>query len=287
MLKAKKGSTKKKEDVVVPVKKVQGYKLIDIKKVVAPKVAVRFAVSDESVRDLTESIRKVGLIQPLVVKQIGKKFEVVAGHRRLMACILAKEKKVKCIVMEKDADLEETVKLHENIVRQDLSVVEEAIYIQYLIQFREKSQREVAEILNVSEGYVSQRVGMLSWHEKLIEAVDSGFISFTSARELARITDEDALLIHVQQAVEHGVTPKVANLWFTDWLKSKNYNLHGHTGKEFEFVDHDPNDTKFDCGMCGETHVYKDLVYTRLCAGCFRAMMTAQEQLRIEGRSRN
>ncbi|MCK4236726.1 MAG: ParB/RepB/Spo0J family partition protein [Candidatus Krumholzibacteria bacterium] len=282
-----KGSKKKKNSKnAVPKKKVLGYQIIDAKRIVEPKIAARFVVDSESVHDLTESIRKIGLIQPLVVKQKGEKFEVVVGHRRLIASRLARLTELKCIVIEKDADVEEVVKLHENIMRQDLSPVEEAIYIHYLIEKRKKSQKEIAEMLNVSEGYISQRLSMLNWHEKLIEAVDAGLISFTSARELARITDEGALLMHVQQAVEHGVTPRVANMWFRDWLSSKDYDLHGHTEKEDEIVEVDTDTTQFNCGMCGETYSYKELIYMRLCRDCYNATVTVKREMLKEERNR-
>jgi len=198
-----------------------GFRQIAIEKITPPQVAVRIDVTPESVADLAESIKKIGLIEPLIVRPVRDKFEVVAGHRRLTACKVAGLAKVKCLVVSVSDEESEAIKHHENHVRLSVSPVEQAIYFSYLIDKKGMKQNEIAELFSVSEGFVSQRLALLNWHEELVAAVDAGQISFSSARELARITDDQALLAHLQQAIEHGVTPRVANMWWQDWLKNQ------------------------------------------------------------------
>lgn len=256
-----------------------GYKQIGVKLISEPAAAVRFAVSDESVQELADSIRKIGLIEPIIVTAKGKEYEVIAGHRRLMACRLAGLKKIKCIVVDVSDGEQETIKMHENTQRLNISPVEQGVYFCYLIQKKKMKQSEIAEMMNVSEGFVSQRLSIMSWHEELIAAVDGGQISFSSARELSRITEEAALLLHLRQAVEHGVTPRVANVWWQDWLKLQGADIGGEVERDKSNDTPPGGNTSFNCGLCGEPFEYNKMVYLRLCNECYRELQDAHKRL--------
>lgn len=258
-----------------------GYKLIDINKITVPAAAVRFDVSDESVTELADSIKKVGLIEPVIVRAAGAKYEVIAGHRRLTACRAAGLKKVKCIIVDVSEADQEIIKMHENTQRLNISPVEQAVYFSYLIQKKKMKQSEIAEMMNVSEGFVSQRLSVMGWHEELISALDTGQISFSSARELARITEDAALLVHLRQAVEHGVTPRVANIWWQDWIKAKGVDIDGAEDRDRSNDTPPGSNTSFSCGLCSEVFEYNDMVYLRLCRECYKELQDAHRKLSI------
>ncbi|MBA7553347.1 Nucleoid occlusion protein [subsurface metagenome] len=242
-------------------------------KITAPALPVRFSVDETSVKDLADSIKKIGLIEPIIVRECKKGFEVIAGHRRLMAAGMAGLKKVKCIIDNVSDDDAETIKMHENYHRLDISPVEQAVYFSYLVQKKNMKQAEIAEILGVSEGFVSQRLAVMSWHEEMISALDEGKISFSAARELSRITEEPALLLHLNQAVEHGVTPRVANIWWQDWLKSKNVDLKGEKDVNHLQDSVSVPSTFFDCSICKTSFEYNALYYMRICKDCHTVLL--------------
>ena len=256
-----------------------GFRNISVKNIVAPAAAVRFDVSGESVDELAESIKKIGLIEPLIVKQNKDKYEIIAGHRRLTACKRAAIKNVKCIVVDVSDDEQETIKMHENTQRLNVSPVEQGVYFSYLVQKKKMKQSEIAEMMNVSEGFVSQRLSIMSWHEELIAAVDESRISFSAARELSRITEEAALLSHLRQAVEHGVTPRVANVWWQDWLKLQGADIGGEVERDKSNDTPPGGNTSFNCGLCGEPFEYNKMVYLRLCNECYRELQDAHKRL--------
>lgn len=292
--KAMVNKTKSKKSLVVKkidekkrkMKQQTGYKLIDINKITAPAVAVRFEVSKESVTELANSIKKIGLIEPVIVRAAGAKYEVIAGHRRLMACRAAGLKKVKTIIVDVSNDDREIIKMHENTQRLNISPVEQAVYFSYLIQKKKMKQSEIAEMMNVSEGFVSQRLAVMSWHEQLIGALENEQISFSAARELARITESAALLVHLQQAVEHGVTPRVANMWWQDWIKSKHVDIDGTENREHSNDTPPGSNTSFSCGLCSSVFEYSDMVYLRLCRECYKELQEAHRNLNIRSGSR-
>lgn len=249
-------------------KKMVGYRNIEVEKIREPEYAVRLKVTNESVQELAESIQKIGLIEPIIVRQKGDDFEVIAGHRRLVACRLAGVKSAKCIVVDAEDTEAEAMKMHENYMRLDVSPLEQAQYFQYLSEKKGMKQSEIAELLGVSEGYVSQRMAILSWDEELVEALDAGQISFSSARELSRITDERTLRAYVRQAVEHGVTPKVANLWWRDWVSEKeNVDLYGKSEPTAE-IEPSAGAVQFQCEYCRNFYPYSELRLIRVCDTC-------------------
>jgi len=260
-----------------------GAREVAIELIDEPVEPARFEIVDDQVLELAESIKTIGLLQPLVVIAHGERFEVVAGHRRLKACRMIGKKTVAVNVIDSDRIDGDDAKFAENAHRANLSPVEEAFFIARMIEKRGMKQNEIAARLCVSEAYVSQRVTLLKWPQLLQRAVDGGTISFSAARELAKITEAKAFEFHVTQAIENGVTPAVANTWWRDWLTLQNYDLSGQSvrvGGEEEI--HAP-DQDFNCSVCDERFGFRNLHYMRLCGGCFKAITEATVGMKGKG----
>jgi len=233
---------------------------------------VRFAVSPESVKELAESIMITGLIEPVIVRKRGKRYELIAGDRRLAAIKLLNRETIRCVIVKASDTEAEAMKLHENHKRLNLSPVEESVYFNFLVQKKGMKQSEIAKLLDVSEGYISQRLAIISWNEKLVDAIDSGQISFSAARELARITDVPVLERCIEQAVVSGVTPRVANLWWQDWLRDKNVDLTGKGEQKSVVETQEKDGISFNCSLCGEVKNYRELAYLRVCSECMESI---------------
>jgi len=260
-----------------------GAREVAIELIDEPTEPARFEIVEDEVVELAESIKAIGLLQALVVIAHGERFEVVAGHRRLKACRMIGKKLVAVNVIDSDAIDADDAKFAENAHRANLSPVEEAFFIERMIEKRGLKQNEIAARLCVSEAYVSQRVTLLRWPQLLQRAIDNGTISFSAARELAKITEKEAFEFHVRQAIENGVTPAVANTWWRDWLTSQNYDLSGHSdrvGGEEEI--HAP-DQDFNCSVCDERFGFRNLHYMRLCPGCYKAITDATIGMKGKG----
>jgi len=141
----------------------------------------------ESIRELAASIRRDGILQPLLVRQIGAtEFEIIAGERRWRAAELAELEKVPVII--KDISDEEVFRLAlvENLQRENLSPIEEARGYRRLIDDYGYTQHDVAEVLNKSRPYVGNILRLLTLSEKLQAMVDSGQISYSVALAMAQ-----------------------------------------------------------------------------------------------------
>ena len=136
---------------------------------------------------LAESIQQHGLIQPLSVRRRGRQFELIAGERRLRACQMAGLSTVPCIVLDVSSCQSSLLALVENIQRQDLDFVEEALSIRKLIDTYNLSQEEVAEYIGKSQSAVANKLRILKLPPYILSRARDAGLSERHARALLRV----------------------------------------------------------------------------------------------------
>jgi ParB/RepB/Spo0J family partition protein len=147
---------------------------------------------------LVESIKQLGLIEPLVVRPLpaetggGQRFELLAGHRRLAAVKAAGYTRVPCVYRHVDDAGALEVMLVENLSRKDLAPMEQAAGIANLAKLG-RTQRQLAELLGVSQPVISKRLALLKLPEVAQRAVDSGGITLEDAVELSKLPEKTIL----------------------------------------------------------------------------------------------
>lgn len=243
-----------------------------------PIHVIRQQIDPQLIEDLAISIAQVGLIEPLVVRQHGDRFEIIAGHRRYLALRRAGKKYARCMIVTKDDDLVEVMRHHENMFRVGLSAVDEAYHFGFLMSSLGLSQKDVADLMGCSEGYVSQRQAILGWDACLREAVADRKISFTSARELSRVTDLEVLKGYVEQAVAHGITPRVANSWRQQWEATQGIAPKMPAAGPPGAADQQLPELHYPCGLCKAMFPFDQTHYVRLCEACFKLVEDVARQ---------
>ena len=167
-----------------------------------------FAPAD--LEDLIGSIKEHGILQPLVVTRSGQGFELIAGERRLRASRTLGLKTVPVIVREADEQQKLELALIENIQRQDLSPVEEAIAYKALLDEFNLTQEEVAKRVGKSRSNVANIVRLLELPEPMLLALKEGKIYKSHARTLLAEDDEQKRQILFEQMLNGGVTVREA-----------------------------------------------------------------------------
>jgi len=169
----------------------------------------RTTFDDESIAELAQSIREVGLIQPLVVRRQGRQYELVAGERRLRACKSLGMEAVSCIVEE---DLKEEssamMALIENLQREDLHFIEEAQCYYALLNNYRLTQEELAKRLGRSQSSIANKLRVLRMSGAVKEAVRAADLSERHARAILKLKDEAAQLAVIDKAREKGLSVK-------------------------------------------------------------------------------
>ncbi len=180
------------EEIVKKETEKGGIVNIDISLIKPNKNQPRKEFDDESLEELKHSIKNYGVIQPIIVRKIGDNYEIVAGERRWQATKDAGLKEIPCIV--KDIEKVEATKLAliENIQREDLNSIEEAMAFEGLMKNYGYTQEEVSEIVGKSRSYIANTIRLLKLDDKVMNYVVEGKLSSGHGRALLAIEDEDS-----------------------------------------------------------------------------------------------
>ncbi len=148
--------------------------------------------------ELAASINKYGVIEPIVVRPVGSKFEIVAGERRFKASKLANKSTIPAIIINlSDKDSEELALL-ENVQRQNLNPIEEAVSYKRILSMGYLSRAELSHSLGQSESLIFNKIKLLDLDDEVQKCLLNGQISERHARSLLKVTnrDEQVKLLH-------------------------------------------------------------------------------------------
>lgn len=179
-----------------------------------PEIAMRSQIDDDKLVELASSIKQHGLIQPITLRKVGSRYEVVAGHRRFIASKIAQTVMIKAIVRDLDDEQTDGMRMHENLYREDVNPVDEARYIQIMVDKHKVSPEALAKMTGKSEQYLMARYELLEYPEYLLKAIESGHISLSAGHWLNKISDDIVKQEYVRFAVGGGITAKRAEAWF-------------------------------------------------------------------------
>src|SRR5487761_996932 len=162
---------------------------VEMKLIRPPKYVLRENL--ENIPPLAASIYRYGLLEPILVRPIGRSFEIVAGHRRFLACRSLRWSKIPCVIQDlSDEDAYEAA-LNENIQRNSLNPIEEATaFKRYVTEFGWGSTSKLAEKIGKSQEFVSNRIRLLKLPPEVVAKIISREISQSAARELLSLKDK-------------------------------------------------------------------------------------------------
>ena len=177
-------------------------KLLKISLIQANPSQPRKRFSDEELKELSESIKQFGVIQPLLVKKQGPIYEIIAGERRFRAAKLAGLTEVPVLVRSYDEKLSREVSIIENIQREDLNAVEEALAYQSLISEYDLSQEELAERLSKKRTTITNSLRLLKLEEEILNYIREGKLKEGHGRALLAIPEGKKRLALARECVE-------------------------------------------------------------------------------------
>lgn len=142
---------------------------------------------EKALKELAASIKEHGVIQPIIVRNIGGKYEIIAGERRYKASALAGLTKIPAIIRNLDDKESSKVALLENLQRKDLNAIEEARTYQKILELDEMTQEELAKTMGKSQSAVANKIRLLSLPDEIQTALLKEQISERHARSLLNI----------------------------------------------------------------------------------------------------
>ena len=166
----------------------------------------RIKFDEDSINELALSIKKYGVIQPIVVRKIGNKYEIIAGERRYKASVIAGKNTIPAIVSDlTDKDSVE-IALIENVQREDLTPIEKAISYKKILDMGYINQEELAIKVGKSQSAIANTLRLLNLCEEAQEALLENKISERHARSLLKIKDESKQILMLNKIINERLT---------------------------------------------------------------------------------
>lgn len=215
----------------------------------------RKTFDSETLNELAKSIEQYGVVQPVIVKKSIKGYELVAGERRTKAAKIAGLKKIPAIVKDFDDQEMMEIALIENIQREDLNPMDEALSISNIIKLKGYTQEEFASKFGKSRTYVTNLLGLLKLPEEVKRLVEKRAISMSHARVLSKIDDEDKVNELAKKIVTDDISVRDLERMSQD-VKSSNLKnkvssskrIGDHKFRMYENIIMDNLDTKVRVG---------------------------------------
>ncbi|MBS1479968.1 MAG: ParB/RepB/Spo0J family partition protein [Christensenellaceae bacterium] len=166
----------------------------------------RKTFDEEKLKELADSIARYGMVQPIIVRQNGERFVIVAGERRFRAARLAGLTQVPVIVKALDDAEVMEVALIENLQRENLNPIEEAAAIRFLMEQHDLTQEEVAKRLAKSRPAIANSLRLLNLDDGVQDYVREGKLSAGAARALVAVKDARKQRTLAQEASLRGLS---------------------------------------------------------------------------------
>lgn len=174
-----------------------------------------------ALRELSESIRRYGILQPLTVRRTENGYELIAGERRLRAAKLAGLREVPCLLARSSEEESALLALIENLQRRDLHYLEEAAAIAQLIAAYGLSQEQAAEKLGKSQSAVANKLRLLRLSPACTRLLRENGLSERHARALLRLTDEEDRVKALGTIAARGYNVAQSESYIEQFLKVK------------------------------------------------------------------
>ena len=187
-----------------------GYRDIPIKEVVANPYQPRREVDPKHVEELAKSVQSEGLLQPIVVRAKGKQFELIAGERRLRAFEFLKETNIPARIIEASDASSATLALIENLQRENLNPIDEALGYASLVRDFDLTQEAVAERVGKARASIANALRLLSLGNEIQGFLSRRLISTGHAKVLLGLESEEHRKLLARRIIETGMSVREA-----------------------------------------------------------------------------
>jgi len=195
---------------------------VAINDVIPNRFQPRLSFDDGAMQELAQSISEHGIIQPLVVRRVANKFEIIAGERRYKAATMAGVATIPVIVFNLSDNESAEVALIENIQRRDLTPIEEAKSYQNVLDMTKMTQDNLAKRLGKSQAFIANKVRLLTLSSMVQTALMNNEISERHARSLLSVKNEDDQIKLLNRIKDERLTVRKTDKMIEEYLNEKN-----------------------------------------------------------------
>jgi len=210
------------------IQKDEHVEKIPLQKLVANPFQPRKKFDDEAIGELAQSIREHGIIQPIVVRKKGKKYEIVVGERRYRAAKLANLEEIPAIIKEMTEEQMMELAILENLQREDLTPIEEAEAYQNLIEKLNFTQDDLAKRLGKSRPHITNMIRLLQLPEEVRQMLNEGQLSMGHGRALLGLKNKRQMIEVAKKTINQSLNVRQLEAL----IKQLNENVSRETKKK-------------------------------------------------------
>lgn len=251
-----------------------GFKVLELSLIDRPEHISRMEIDQERIKELADSIRERGLMQPIIVHPKGDRYGIIAGDRRFLAHELLGLEKIMCYIRNisgKEVKIDRAI---ENLQREDLTAFEEAFTYKGLRDDEKMSVEEISRVVGKSPGVVERRLAILKMPDSFQKAIHQGLVNMSVAEELWSTPDSAKREYFLMMAIEHGITKEVARSWVNDYRKEKRTAEKSSAVGGGGALAYEDVPIYRACDLCHGPCDYANIKELRICPGC-DALITA------------
>lgn len=250
------------------------FALVPLDLIDEPVLPSRSVMDEQKLDELRDSIRAIGVIQPIALARHAARFEVIAGHRRTVAAKRAGLLEVPALVYPSREAALEAVKFAENHFREDLNAADEAIYLSELLE-RDCGGDVDRLCAQVQKGrnYVEGRLLLFQGDPVVFDALQNNKISIGVAQHVNKCDNEKYRRMLLHQAIAGGATVAVVRSWIQQWQLDQ-----AHIGDALNqptpepVTGATPTYNFFVCAICGKDHNVHTMVQVNMHHSCKEAI---------------
>lgn len=233
-----------------------------------PDQVIRQQIDPDRVRELADSMERTGQLQPILVRKEGTKYKIIAGHRRCLAARLLGWTHLTAVEAPAKDIPDLILALTENVARENLTPLEEAIVIYDLVVKQGQDLDRVAKMFGKSRTWAESRLTLYDFPKEIRESIHNDTMSFSVGRELAQVTDPGHRAFLVEQASKNGCTMRVAQMWRQEWQSRGEPTMQYDPTDPERPIYQPPPAAGLACSSCGNLTDLRLLTTLHVCRDC-------------------
>ena len=198
----------------------------------------RKVFDEDKLNELAESIKEHGVFQPIIVKKSSiKGYEIIAGERRVKACKIAGIDKIPAIIRDFSEQQMMEIALLENLQRENLNSIEEAMAYRSLLDAMGVTQEELANRLGKSRSHITNMLGLLNLPEEVKDMIVEEKISMSHARVLSKMGNKEDIIALANKIVQENLNVRdLENVSKNEDIEKTHKNKPRTANNEFQYV---------------------------------------------------
>lgn len=251
---------------------MQERKEIPIGEIKVGEYEQRLSINEADVQGLANSIGRVGLLYPCLVRREGDSYVLVDGHTRLEAHKRLGRETVPCVEVEVEKGVVSEIALAGNFFHKDLSPVELAGSIADVLKSESMTIEELAVGFHKSVHWIQSMIAICDWPKDVLEAVHEKAISVSAANNLAQVDDDVYRDYLLRNAVEQGATARTTSAWLQGYRtmqpQEEAVNAEPVAGQAIP----QPLVPQSPCFCCAQVFPVNEMSHVPVCGGCVQIL---------------